>query len=1085
MYFFTSNRMEMLSRAFCEALTAYPLDNPFARETIVVQSMGMKRWLSMEMARHTGICAHNRFLFPNAFLNQMLQTAFADAVPVSPDVGVEAMTWAVFPVLADVFAHPALSPLQAYLQDGDVIKRYQLAARIADTFDQYLVFRPDMLLQWEAGALPADPHEKWQAHLWRLLISQGWAEQRAERWKQFLSLAQSGALAGSTLPSRVSVFGISTLPRFHVQVFAALSAFLEVRFFVLNPCRHYWGDILSTYEKKQVETGADARDIPEAARHLETGNSLLASMGMVARDFFAMVEDHPHQETSLFAPAGETTMLACLQNDILDLKDAADQERVRVDGNDASMQISVCHSPMREVEALHDNLLAMFEADAGLSPEDVLVMAPNMEVYAPYVEAVFDAGADDGGQRVPYTVTDRRSKSGSPVVRTFLGLMDLWESRFGISAVLEILESAFVRERFDIGEAEFFRISQWLVDAGVRWGLDGAFKTDRDLPEFSENTWKQGIDSLVLGCAMAGKGEILFDGLLPYDHMEGSDVDSLEKFLAFWHVLLRFYRQCGGAHAPGRWRQILTALVESMFAADPAVEADLQVITDALNALGESAAHAGFDGPVDLPVIREFLNRRFEGQAYGAPFISGGVTFCSMLPMRSIPFAVICLLGMNVDDYPRQTFSPGFDMIRKHPRPGDRSKRNDDRYLFLETLLSARRRLYISYVGHDMRDNSDRPPSVLVGELCDYLRERFDAGPLTDVVEKITTHHRLQPFHPDYFSSDTQARFSYAADYLAAARQLAGGRPGRPAALEPAVPVPDNADPQTIEVEDLCRFFAHPARYFLTQRLGLRVAETDRIPEEAEPFEVAGLERYDMARRLVERLLAEDPAAPLENALRASGILPHGEPGKRLFERLKTGAAGFVAGVRAVTANGGLDRREIRLDINGTTLCGTLDGIGEQEWFRFRYATARPGDFITNWIAHLAWSVDQGRAGSGRFAARDGWWAFDPVDNGLSILAALIEIYRQGRLRPLHFFPRSAFVYAETLQKKGNASMALDRALQAWRGNERVAGEKEDPFYALWFAGDDPLDDEFETLSTAVVTPLLACRRPDGPPRTV
>ncbi|MDY6831269.1 MAG: exodeoxyribonuclease V subunit gamma [Thermodesulfobacteriota bacterium] len=1085
MHIFTSNRMEILSRAFCQTLTAFPLDNPFEQETIVVQSMGMKRWLSMEMARHTGICAHNRFFFPNAFLNQMLQTVIADAAAVSPDMGVEAMTWAVFPVLADVVANPALSPLQAYLQDGDAIKRYQLAARIADTFDQYLLFRPDILLQWETGALPADPHEKWQAHLWRLLTSHGWAGQRAERWKQFLSLAQSGEPAGGKFPSRVSVFGISTLPRFHMQVFAALSAFMEVRFFVLNPCRHYWGDILSTYEKKQVETGADARDIPEDDRHLETGNSLLASMGMVARDFFAMVEDHPHQETPMFAPASGTTMLACLQNDILDLKDAADQERVRVADDDFSIQIAVCHSPMREVEVLHDALLAMFDADAGLSPEEVLVMAPDMEMYAPYVEAVFDAGDGDGSVRVPYTVTDRRSKSGSPVVRTFLCLLDLWESRFEISAVLEILEPAFVRERFDIGESEFIRISKWLVDAGVRWGLDGAFKKDRDLPAFSENTWKQGIDSLVLGCAMAGNGEVLFDGLLPYDHMEGSDVDSLEKFLVFWHVLLRFYRQCGTAHGPGRWREILTVLAGSVFAVDPAVETDLQGVVDALNALVESAASGGFDGPVELAVVREFLNRRFNGQVYGAPFISGGVTFCSMLPMRSIPFAVICLLGMNVDDYPRQTFSPGFDMIRKHPRPGDRSKRNDDRYLFLETLLSARRRLYISYVGHDMRDNSDRPPSVLVGELCDYLQDRFDAGPSVDVVEKITTHHRLQPFHPDYFSSGAQGRFSYAADYLAAARQLTAGREKRPAAPKPEAPGPDNESRQIVEIEDLCRFFVHPVRYFMTQRLGLGVAETDRVPEEAEPFDVTGLERYDMTRRLVERLLADEPAAVLENALRAGGILPHGEPGKRMFERLHTGAADFVAGIRAVTANAGLDRREITLDINGTTLCGSLDGIGEQEWFRFRYATARPGDFITNWIAHLAWGIDRGCAGSGRFAAKDGWWAFDPVDNGLSILTTLIDIYRQGRLRPLHFFPRSAFDYADTLQKKGSASAAMDRAYQTWQGNEWTTGEKENPYYALCFGKADPLDEEFETLSTAVVSPLLACRRPDGPPRTV
>ncbi|MFZ5564934.1 MAG: exodeoxyribonuclease V subunit gamma, partial [Thermodesulfobacteriota bacterium] len=299
MNLFTSNRMEILSRALCDTLTRQPLASPFDREVIVVQSTGMRRWLSMEIARHTGVCAHVRFEFPNVFLTDMLRRAFPDSPPSSSG-GMDVMTWAIAGVLADRRPHPELSPLAGYLKDGVELKRYQLAARIADTFDQYTVFRPDMLLRWENGPLPEEKDQRWQAWLWRTLAAGEKAGHRAGLWKSFLGAVESGRLCAADFPARVSVFGISTLPGFHMQVLAALSELIDIRLFVLNPCREYWGDILSGFELKREEARADRLHIDREDRHLEPGNSLLASMGMVARDFFSILSGTEHQERSSF-----------------------------------------------------------------------------------------------------------------------------------------------------------------------------------------------------------------------------------------------------------------------------------------------------------------------------------------------------------------------------------------------------------------------------------------------------------------------------------------------------------------------------------------------------------------------------------------------------------------------------------------------------------------------------------------------------------------------------------------------------------------------------------------------------------------
>lgn len=764
---YTSNRMEVLADLLAQVLRE-PLPSPLEQEIIVVQSVGMERWLRMQLALHHGVCANVQFPFPNAFIRDISHRILG----AHPDKSFEpeVMTWRIFDLLPASLELQGFEPVSAYLgNERRELKQYQLAATIADLFDQYLIFRPEMIHSWEKGEA-----NHWQAVLWRKLVQKKGAFHRASLHRQLIEALDRGKVsAPETLPCRISVFGIATLPPFHVQVLSALSEETEVNLFLMNPCREYWGEILSERQKQAFLRRSGQHQEGEDLLHLEEGNSLLASLGTLGRDFFSMVTDLQCRENQSFEDPPEATMLQVIQSDILNLKDrcAGEQQKAVVSHHDHSLQIHSCHSPMREVEVLYDRLLFLFEKDPALEPRDILVMAPDIELYAPFVQAVF-AVPENEDTRIPFSIADRSPKNQNFLVEPYLFLLDLAKSRFTAAEVMRLLECAAVRSKFGLSEDDLFMTQLWIRESGIRWGRNAEHRQALGLPPFFEHTWRFGLDRLLLGYAMPDSGkDRMFKDILPYDRIEGEDALVLGRFAAFIDTLIFKTATLQESLPLPAWSETLTHLLDVFFSHEPPWERDTQVIRNALTDLHEQAAASEFSGNVSIDPVKSHLVKQLVKKSYGSGFMTGGVTFCSMLPMRSIPFKVICLLGMNNDAYPRQTKKFGFDLIAKSPRRGDRSRRNDDRYLFLETILSARDTLSISYVGQSSEDNSTMPPSVLVSELIDYLEQNFrfeDAS--TSLKEHLCFSHRLQAFSPEYFKENDKY-FSYSRENLDAARQ--------------------------------------------------------------------------------------------------------------------------------------------------------------------------------------------------------------------------------------------------------------------------------------------------------------------------
>ncbi len=1054
---FTGNRMETLVDALA-GVVERPLASTFAPEVIVVQSKGMQRWLSMELARRFGVWANCDFPFPNS----MVQRLFRAVLPEVPDrspFSPENMTWRIMGMLPGFLDRAAFAAQKNYLADDLFgLKRFQLSGKIADTFDQYTLFRPDMLLEWEKGR-----GGEWQEILWREMSAGAGGMHRGRMKHDFLRLMETGGPGIYEIPERISVFGISYLPKYHLDILASTARATDVNLFLLSPAREYWADIVP--EREIV------RMTPEERSLRIEGNPLLASLGRLGRDFSDMViemGDAAEFQKDLYVEPPGTSLLHMIQSDILNLRGAVeDGEKRRIAPDDGSVRVSSCHSPMREVEVLFDNLLDLLENLEGLEPRDIVVMTPNIEKYAPYISAVFEGSR---AAAIPYSIADRGLAREGGIASVVLKLMGLPGSRLTVPQFIDILESTPVCRRFGLDGNGLTTIRRWLGETRVRWGLDERHRARLGLPRYGDNTWQACLDRLLLGYALPGGGDRLFGRILPYDDIEGDDALTLGKFAAFIESVAGLQERLERPMTLERWRFELRGMLDGFIEADDDTGRELAEVSSLFEAIGELGEETGFSEMLEPVVVRSWLSARLAAEEKGLGFLTGGVTFCAMLPMRSIPFRVVALIGMDDGAFPRQGRPPGFDLISAEPRRGDRSLRDEDRYLFLEAVLSARDCFYISYIGQSVKDNSEIPPSVLVNEFLDAVERRFDAGKNFTASGRLLTRHRLQAFSREYYSPDSPL-FSYSAENYAALmeKHKAPRRPEEFVTSPVAVP---GDEWKNVSLSGLLGFFANPARFFLENRLGIRLEDGPAALEEREPFAIGPLEEYTLKRDLLDIALRGGDCGEYFPAARCLGILPPAGHGRMVFSDTAGKVTEFAGRVTGICGGGEpLAPLDFDFPLGGFRLAGKIDNIRTDRMLRYRCAKMKGKDQVRTWIEHLVLNLLQkeGYPRGTTLLMTDGAADFMRVDYAGGILGDILRLYFEGLTTPLKFFPESSMEYGK--KQEWN----LDRARRKWESGY-AAGEGEDPYFRLCFGRTDPFDADFERVSRTLLEPLIGHR---------
>jgi exodeoxyribonuclease V gamma subunit len=419
---------------------------------------------------------------------------------------------------------------------------------------------------------------------------------------------------------------------------------------------------------------------------------------------------------------------------------------------------------------------------------------------------------------------------------------------------------------------------------------------------------------------------------------------------------------------------------------------------------------------------------------------------------------------MNDGAFPRQEKPFSFDLMAREKRPGDRSLRDEDRYLFLEALLSVRERLHISYAGQSIKDNTVLPPSVLVEELLDYLGTRF-SGSTQDFPASIVTRHRLQPFSPAYFNGEAGFTGYSEHDYRAVRLRMEGTRPRLPFFSGPLPAPPEEL--RELAPADLLAFFDNPVRFLLRTRLGLRLDVQSPPLDDREPFELDTLDAFLVRSEVLALLLDGKPLAECRQVVKARGILPPARQGDLLFDGLAAEVAGLAERVRELS--GGRPPEEgsqVDLEIDGFRISGPLPGICPERLLRYRCGKCSGRDMVRLWIEHLllASLASDDLPEESVLVTLDTEVRLAPVADSVAILRGLLGYYWQGLTQPLKFFPRSSYAFAGTKE--------LGKAVKVWSGDPFP--ERNNPYYALCFGDTDPLDDDFEAVSLAVFAPLLA-----------
>lgn len=1160
------NRLELLQQVLIDWLKQHPLA-PLETETFLVQSNGMAQWLRLGLARPRaaqggglGVATGIDMILPARLQWQCYRAVLGEAlVPAEAPLDKDRLVWRLMRLLPNLIHTPVFLPLRHYIsadQQPDSRRLYQLALRLADQFDQYQVYRADWLDHWQKGhddlpvletVLPED--QRWQPALWRAVLADirehrgandagPMAAGRADLLTTFRQAAAEQHTLPAGIPRRIIVFGLSSIAPQVLEVLAVASRWSQVIVCFMNPCEYYWGDIIDGH---QLFTRGYRGQRHRKPASEEASHPLLAAWGRQGRDLMRLLDlfeenaqlaANPLTVTPFESPIADSakpSLLTLIQDDILHLRTADELralDRKLAPHQDHSLRFHIAHSPLREVEILHDQLLAAFEADATLKPTDIIVMVPDMGLYAPAISAIFGRFDRDDPQHIPFSISDQAAQGQIALVNALEHLLKLPTSRLLRSELLDLLGSPLLLARFDLSETDLPTLHDWIDSSGIRWGLDAAHREAFGVPPgMVQNTWGFGLNRLLLGY-LSGDENAIWAGTEPHPVMDGTGAALVGKLAQLVERLDVYTRRLAEKHTPTEWVALLRELMADFFAVSDTQNhsdsSEIQIEIDTLARLYNEldlwladCAHAGFDETLDIETVRHAWLNRLEPHRLHQRFIVGGVNFATLMPMRAIPYRHITLLGMDDANYPRRQPPNDFDLMNGRYRPGDRARREDDRYLFLEALLAARERLTISWVGRNINNNKTRPASVLVSQLRDYLDQFWaTSSPLT-CSEIQTTEHPLHPFSRRYFSADDTDLFTYANDWRMAHDNTQGSQNTK-------LPIWRPENPLTLKA--LSEFLRAPSQTLLTARFGIQLNDITAEQEDHEPFALDDLQLWQIKKEINDRvrhLLAiyrkktrQTTPPPIEQitalivnqyrlarlggrlpvispAFEHSEFLPLVDQWQRWLElNRRFCQTTAVSPLIHLQSDQGIEFESSVLDVFSSK---TPMATGSMARLTFIEGKLHHGQDIkwhkcvAHWPAHLLAQMTHGAVET-YLISETGNLCFTPIEKKVAKqhLMTLLDAWFDAVQAPYPLACKTALCWLAQQETQENPDLALKKARECYEGNRNVAGEITNhpalariwPDFSTIIAARSSRQAQFTELSQIIYAPIKQAIEP-------
>jgi exodeoxyribonuclease V gamma subunit len=1027
------------------ALLADPLPDPFADELVIVPAKGVERWLSQRLSHilgrgngQDGVCAGISFRNPRSLIAEI--TGTADDDPWHPD----ALVWPLLEVIDASCDDRWCKPLATHLghfEAGEerelrMGRRYAVARRLAGLFASYARQRPQLLIDWESGAAAGvDSDLDWQPHLWRAVLDRVDADPPHIRHAKTVATLQESS---TDLPERLSLFGHTRLPSTEIELLDALSTHHDLHLWLPHPSDSLWQSLADVHV--QIRRRDDTS-------HREVGHPLLATLGRDLRELQRGLPPDPQTDEYLLDSAGgrhrPDTLLGWLQSDIT-------ANDVRRDGrtlgpDDRSVQVHSCHGPARQIDVLREVLLGLLADDETLEPRDILVMCPDIEAYAPLIVAGFGLGDMIKGvhpaHKLRVRLADRSLVQTNPLLGVASQLLALAGGRATSSEVLNLAQAAPVRARFGFTDDSLEDITRWVRQANIRWGFDRDHRKPYGV-DFIQNTWRFGIDRVLAGVAMSDDSRAWIDTTLPLDDVSSNRVELAGQLAEYVDRLQSVVDSLTDAKPLRRW---LTALENGIGLLARVDDDDAWQISQLQREFGDVLTNAGSRAEtlMRLPDIRALLERHLAGRPTRANFRTGTLTVCTMVPMRSVPHRVVCLVGLDDGVFPRIGVVDGDDVLARDPMTGERDIRSEDRQLLLDAIDAATEKLVITYTGANEYSGQERPPAVPLAELLDTL----DLTTEQPVRDTVVVKHPLQPFDtrnviPGKLVPGTP--FTFDSTVLNAARARSGDREDKPPFISGPLPAPPADD---VVLADLAAFFRDPVKGFYRALDYTLPWEVDGV-EDAMPVDINALEEWSVGDRMLDDMLHDMEPAQARDAEWRRGTLPPGRLGWRKATDICEQAVLLAQAARAHRGPKA-DAVDVDIDLGGRRLTGTVSPVFGDRLLSVTYSKVDGRHFLQSWIPLLAllahdpsrdWSaVCIGRAKKGTTPRQE--TLRRPAGSAVELLVDLVAIYDAGRREPLPLPVKTSYAWAEAVHTHGDPERV---AGYRWK-SDRYPGEDAEP----------------------------------------
>jgi exodeoxyribonuclease V gamma subunit len=1055
------------------ALLATPPADPFAEELVLVPARGVERWLSQRLShvlgRGTGadgVCAGVAFRSPGSLIAELTGTARSAGAddPWAPDT----LVWTVLDVIDHSLDQPWCATLARHLGHFDTGeeavlrrgRRFSTARRIAGLFASYAAQRPQLLADWSAGR-PSDgaggdldADLGWQSDLWRAVCARVAADTPAQRYAETVERLLASP---SDLPARLSLFGHTRLSSTDIGLLQALSAHHDLHIWLPHSSDRLW---------RRLPGGAGPIPRTDDADRGQVGHPLLATLG---RDLRELRRSLPTTDVLDEYVGGEptrpATLLGWLQSDI-----GADTVRPlgrEVADADRSVQVHSCHGPARQIDVLREVLLGLLADDPSLEPRDILVMCPDIETYAPLIIAGFGLGEVVGEQhpahRLRVRLADRALVQTNPLLGVAAQVLALADGRATATQVLNLAEAAPVRARFGFTDDDLEAVTGWVREAGIRWGIDNAHRARYQLDNYVQNTWRFGLDRVLSGVAMSDDAQAWLGTTLPLDDVGSNKVELAGRVAEYVDRLTAVIDALSGTRPLHEWIATLRDGVAQLTRADGGDGWQTsQLYREFTEIIERAGAHAAT--PLRLNDIRALLDRQLAGRPTRANFRTGTLTVCTMVPMRSIPHRVVCLVGLDDGVFPRIDAVDGDDVLARRPLTGERDIRSEDRQLLLDAVMSATEQLVITYTGADEFSGHRRPPAVPLAELLDALDQTCEVP----IRERLVIQHPLQPFdirnvRPGALGVPTP--FTFDPTVLTAAKAAAGA-PREPRVFPDRLPVP--APTGDVALADLIAFVKNPVRHFFrTVDLALP-RDVDGI-DDAMPIELDGLQRWQVGEQMLGDLRRGKDRRWVLDAEWRRGTMPPGQLGWRQAKEIRDAAeqlANAEARYRDVVP------RAVDIDIDlgaQRRLTGTVTPVYGDQVVSVTFSRLDGRHLLDPWVRLLALAVADpdcdwtavciGRGGDEPVLTRT---LGLPSEGAYAVLQSLIALYDAGRAEPIPLPVKTSYTWATTRLRGRDPVVPARRTWTSQFGGDssepahvRVWGGPPAPFDALLVAPRD------------------------------